>query len=59
MYFFSIVKIGKKKTYHWTDLSVIYEKRFILTEFEFQDYIDFQLCLTLDPFEAVIFIIKV
>ena len=36
----------------------IYQKIFILTEFEYKNTIDVQLCLTLDPFEAVIFIIK-
>ena len=56
IYFFSIVKIGKLTI--WTNLTGIYEKIFILTEFEFKNTIDVQLYLTLEPFEAVIFIIK-
>ena len=57
IYFFSIVKIGKKLTI-WTNLTGIYEKIFILAEFEFKNTIDVQLYLTLEPFEAVICIIK-
>ena len=36
----------------------IFEKIFILTEFELKNTIDVQLYLTLEPFEVVIFIIK-
>ena len=42
----------------WTDLTRMYEKIFIFTEFELKNNIDVQLCFTLDPFEAVIFILK-